>query len=399
MNSATPLSREARSTLSKLALVHFLRLTGIFFLIPLIVIYAKTLTSNYLLAGLALGSYEIAMAVMQLPSTYLYKRVGKKNYIYFGLSLFVIGNLICFFTGDIYVLILARFIEGMGAISSPITALSIDAVPVDRRSTAMAFTGIGIGFAFLGGLGFSSIIGNYIGIRNFFLISAVLGVLAILIVRGVHERSNEEKVLPHQKSQGRKSLTVLISSFSLAMVTFLFFFILQRTYYFDLGFLYYGIIIFVAVVISGIIAIFLSEVINRKRPFNVFRLSLLLVFSGTVIFFGVLFAKPVALIALLSMIPFITGFTIYEITAVPTLFSSSRIEGKESVLGVYYTLQYAGNGIGSVVAGLIAVYFVKFTMIEVFFILAVILSLVSLISYSIATRVNSNDNGKHTALG
>ncbi len=398
MNSTTPLSREARSTLSKLALVHFLRLTGIFFLIPLIVIYAKTLTSNYFLAGLALGSYEIAMAAMQLPSTYLYRKVGKKNYIYFGLSLFIIGNVICFLTGDIYVLILGRFIEGMGAISSPITALSIDAVPEDRRTTAMAFTGMGIGFAFLGGLGFSSIIGNYIGIRNFFLISAVLGVLAILVIKGVHERFNENEVVEHHKGQGRKSITILTSSFSLAMVTFLFFFILQRTYYIDLGFLYYGIIIFVAVLISGIIAVILSEVVNRKKPFNIFRLSLLIVFSGTVIFFGVLFLKPIAVLALLSIVPFITGFTIYEIAAIPTLFSSSSIEGKENVLGVYFTLQYAGNGIGSVIAGLIALYFIKFTMLEIFFVLAVILSFVSLISYSFTTKVDINNKGKHSSL-
>lgn len=386
MNSRTPLSKDSRLTLSKLALVHFLRLTGVFFLIPLIVIYARTMTSSYFLAGVALGSYEIAMAAMQLPSTYLYKRLGKKNYIYIGMSLFVLGNIICYLTGDIYVLIIGRFIEGMGAISSPITALSLDAVPTDRRSTAMAFTGIGIGFAFLGGLGLASIIGNYIGIRNFFLISAVLGVLAILVITSIHERPLE-KIIENANDGGKKnSITVLISSISLALVTFLFFFILQRTYYISLGFFYYGIIILLAVIISAIVAIYLSEVVNRKKPFNVFGLGLWLIFAGTIIFFGVLFVKPIAILALLSMIPFITGFTIYEIVAIPTLFNSSSMEGKEHLLGIYFTLQYAGNGIGSLVAGFLASVFFKITMLEIFFVVAVIFSLISVISNAINKR-------------
>ncbi len=382
MNSEVHLDSRARSTLFKLSIVHFLRLTGIFFLIPLIVIYAKTMTSSYFLAGLALGSYEIAMAIMQIPSTYIYRRIGKKNYIYMGLSLFVIGNLICYSTDDIYILIIGRFIEGLGAISAPITALAIDAVPVERRNTAMAFTGIGIGFAFLLGLGFSSIIGNYIGIRNFFLISAVLGVLAVLIIRSVEERKNMKPLIGDkvQKLKGN-AYTILVSSFSLATVTFLFFFILQKTYYLELGFFYYGVIIFISVLISGILAVFITEVLNRIRPFNILLLSFFLILLGTATFFGVLFLKPLVTLAVLSMIPFIMGFTIYEIVAIPTLFSSSSMEGREHILGGYFTLQYAGNGFGSLIAGLIASYFFSIKLLDIFFVLAVFLSLISLIAY------------------
>ena len=199
------LNKDQYRTLSELSLVQFLRLTGIFFVIPLIGVYASKFTQNGILIGLALASYEISMAVMQIPSGYLSRIIGRKNYIYLGLSLFILGNILSYAGNNIWLLITGRFIAGLGAISTPITSMAIDSVPEDRRNTAMAITGIGIGFAFMGGIGFSPLIATFIGIRNFFLISAILGIGAIFIITRIKETKHtvnqkhmNETILKHK---------------------------------------------------------------------------------------------------------------------------------------------------------------------------------------------------------
>ncbi len=148
------LNKDQYRTLSELSLVQFLRLTGIFFVIPLIGVYASKFTQNGILIGLALASYEISMAVMQIPSGYLSRIIGRKNYIYLGLSLFILGNILSYAGNNIWLLITGRFIAGFGAISTPITSKPIYLHPDLIFNTAMSIVREQIGFLFMSGIGF-----------------------------------------------------------------------------------------------------------------------------------------------------------------------------------------------------------------------------------------------------
>ncbi len=348
---ASKLDRTTLISLSGLSMAQFLRMTGIFFIVPLIGVYASKYTSNEFLIGLSLGSYEISMAIMQIPSGYLSKKIGRKNYIYLGLSFFVLGNFVSFFGNNIFILIAGRFVAGLGAISTPVASIAIDLVPEDRRNTAMAITGLGIGFAFLGGIGLSPFIAIYIGIRNFFLISAILGTLAVFIIRMIREPSQKiERNIGYRKKDHRNYF-IFAGSFLISSAAFMIFLSIQINFVSFYGLYHYAAILFFSILISGILAISVSEVAYRKKHFNIIALSLILAIAGiAAVYFGLLFRLDY-IICMFALIPFFTGFSIYEISIIP-LFARVLNRNENNIsYGVFYAFQYSGNGFGALLQG------------------------------------------------
>ena len=70
---------ELKSTLV-VSLIFSLRLMGLFILLPIFSIYASEYNnSSAFLAGIAIGSYSLSQAVMQVPMGYLSDKFGRKN--------------------------------------------------------------------------------------------------------------------------------------------------------------------------------------------------------------------------------------------------------------------------------------------------------------------------------
>ncbi len=380
------LNREQYRTLSELSLVQFLRLTGIFFVIPLIGVYASKFTQNGILIGLALASYEISMAVMQIPSGYLSRIIGRKNYIYLGLSLFILGNILSYAGNNIWLLITGRFIAGLGAISTPITSMAIDSVPEDRRNTAMTITGIGIGFAFMGGIGFSPLIATFIGVRNFFLISAILGIGAIFIITRIKETKHtvnqkhmNETILKH------KDYLIYTGAFLVSSASFMIFLSVQIYAVPYFGLFQYGLILFLSVLISGIIAVTISEGVYRIRKFNVIGLSSVLIFVGiTTVYLGLIFHLNYILY-MIALIPFFTGFSIYEIVIIPLLAGVLSNRERNLSFGIFYAFQYSGNGIGAILEGALLLFLRGNYLLPVSFTTVIIIGTVAGLFFVIAS--------------
>ena len=75
-------SLEKKST-AIVSLILALRLLGLFMLLPIFSIYAMEYTnSNAFLAGVAIGIYSLAQAIMQIPLAYLSDRIGRKKGCY-----------------------------------------------------------------------------------------------------------------------------------------------------------------------------------------------------------------------------------------------------------------------------------------------------------------------------
>ncbi len=335
--------------LSILSLIQFLRLSGVFLVIPVLALYATRFTHSGLLIGISLAAYEISMAIMQIPSGRLSDRYGRVNLIRVGLLIFLFGNLYSWYASNIYELILGRFIAGIGAVSAPITALSQEIVPHDRKNTAMAIVGGGIGAAFMLGTALSPLIGYFIHIRNIFLISSLFAVIGIILVGYVKD---EKKIKSIKRFQINK-ITVLLSLGSLffSVASFIIVYSIQIYAGITFGILDYGIVLLVPVIFSGAVAIYLSEVYGRKRHLNFVKTSALTITLGVlVVFVGIFFALPFPIITLF-LIPFYVGFSLYEISTIPALTSKIKADSYGSNIGFFYALQFAGNGLGAALGG------------------------------------------------
>lgn len=172
---------ELRASLG-LAGIYALRMLGMFLILPVFALYAETLrgADNHTLIGIALGSYGLVQAMLQLPLGMLSDKVGRKKIIYGGLLLFAAGSFIAASADDIMMLTVGRIIQGSGAISAVITALLADLTREEVRTRAMAIIGMSIGTTFAVSLVLGPLLARYIGVDGIFVLTGVLSLLALL---------------------------------------------------------------------------------------------------------------------------------------------------------------------------------------------------------------------------
>ena len=182
MNHAfSPLERRATLAISS---IMGLRMLGLFLILPVFSLYAAELDHiTPTLIGLAIGAYGLTQAILQIPFGLLSDRFGRKPMITFGLILFAIGSVVAALSdGNIYGIILGRVIQGAGAVSAVLMALTADLTREENRTKAMATIGMSIGGAFLLALIISPILNAWIGIPGMFWLIAILAIGAIAVL-------------------------------------------------------------------------------------------------------------------------------------------------------------------------------------------------------------------------
>jgi MFS family permease len=174
---------ELRSALS-LSGIFGLRMLGMFVILPVFAIYAEGLPGgdNLTLVGFAIGIYGLTQSILQIPFGWWSDRYGRKPVIYVGLALFAAGSFVAALGVNIYVVILGRMLQGAGAISAAVMAMTADLVRDDHRAKAMAMIGSTIGATFALSLILSPWLNRMIGVPGIFVMTGVLVLTAIWVV-------------------------------------------------------------------------------------------------------------------------------------------------------------------------------------------------------------------------
>lgn len=171
------------SSVLPIAAIFSFRMLGLFMLIPVFTVLALGLKgATPSLIGIALGAYGLSQGVLQIPFGVLSDRFGRKAIITLGLILFCAGSLLGAISDSIYSIIIARFIQGMGAIGSVLIALLSDLTAEEERTKAMAIIGISIGVSFSLAMILSPLISHHYGLAGIFYFTLVLSVLGLLIL-------------------------------------------------------------------------------------------------------------------------------------------------------------------------------------------------------------------------
>ncbi len=174
---------EIRATVG-LALIYALRMIGMFMILPVFALYAHGLPvpGTDFQIGLAIGIYGLVQATLQIPLGMASDRFGRKPVIVIGMLLFAAGSFIAGASDDLTWITIGRAVQGLGAVSSAVSALLADLTRDSVRTTAMAILGAGMGLAFIGALVAGPIVAGVIGVTGIFHITGVAALVAIPVV-------------------------------------------------------------------------------------------------------------------------------------------------------------------------------------------------------------------------
>ncbi len=173
---------ERRSALT-LACVISLRLFGLFLIMPVFSLYAKTMPgSTDFMIGLALGVYGLGQVLLQIPLGLLSDRIGRKPAITLGLLLFALGGGIAAISHTLTGIVIGRAVQGMGAVAGAGIALAADLTAEENRSKVMGIIGVSIGMAFVLALILGPPLETIDGLPGLFAATSVLALFSLLLL-------------------------------------------------------------------------------------------------------------------------------------------------------------------------------------------------------------------------
>jgi len=357
------MSPEERRAGASLASIFALRMLGLFLILPVFSVYAKTLPGgdNLALVGLALGAYGLTQAFFQIPYGIASDIFGRKRVIVAGLLIFALGSFVAAWAPDMTWIIVGRVLQGMGAISAAVTALAADLTREEHRTKVMAMIGSSIGLVFALSLVGAPILYGWIGMAGLFVMTGALALAAILLllkaVPSAPPPHGHEKLPLRQVIFDADLLRLNLGIFTLHMVQMAMFVVLPHALvdHGGLAAASHWKVYLPAVLVSFVImvpAIIAAERRDKMRPIFIAAVGLLVVVQAG------LYLMHESLWALaLWLLLFFVAFNVLEATLPSLVSRTAPPAAKGAALGVYNTTQAMGLFIGGALGGTIAQHF------------------------------------------
>ncbi|MBY0378133.1 MAG: MFS transporter [Gammaproteobacteria bacterium] len=347
-----------------IAAIFSFRMLGLFMLIPVFTLFATELQgATPTLIGLALGSYGLSQGILQMPFGMLSDRFGRKPMLTIGLVLFVCGSLVGAQSHSIYTMILARTLQGTGAIGSVLIALLADLTPDEQRTKAMAVIGMTIGLSFGLAMVISPALTNYYGLSGIFYLTAFLAILALFLLHTLIPTPKKERFHPDSEANPSLFKAVITNKQLQRLNAGIFFqhFILTATFYVipillqkqvQLGHLtqqwYFYLPLMLFSFVCMIPFIILAE--KKRQMKSVFIVSVL-VTSLSQWFLALTAHHWLSLCALMFL--YFVVFNILEATLPSLISKQAKVTSKGTAMGVYSSCQFLGIFVGGLLGGLI----------------------------------------------
>lgn len=357
----TPMTRaELKASLS-LALIYMLRMLGMFLILPVFAVLARSLPdATPFLVGLAISVYGLTQALFQIPFGLWSDRFGRKPVIALGLVLFVGGSIVAALSDSILGIILGRSLQGAGAVAAVVMALAADLTREEHRTKAMALIGISIGISFSVSMILGPVLSNWFGLKGIFWIITGLATLSLAVLFWVvptpkHVRFHREAQL-NRSTIGRvirnpELLRLDFGIFSLHLILTALFVALPQILRDQLNLetrehwqLYLPV--FLIAMVAMVPFVILAE---KKRKMKPVFLTFIGLIGVSELGFAWLDESYWAIFFLLCL--FFTGFNLLEATLPSMVSKVAPPDLKGTAMGIYSTAQFMGAFIGGTSAG------------------------------------------------
>jgi predicted MFS family arabinose efflux permease len=351
---------------------------SLFLLLPVFSILAMDLEgATPFLIGVAFGAYGLTQGFLQLPFGMWSDRVGRKLVIVIGLGLFIAGNFLAAFVDSIHWMIVARFLQGTGAISSTVFALIADLTRPEVRTRANAALGASVGIAFALAFGAAPFFGEWLGLNGMFMMIAVLSLASLVLVLTTVPNPEMIKLLPQKVSFWNMAKIVwkvpalrtiswggFVCGAGLSSTFFLIPMILVQHGFERAEMWKIYLPMMLAGAVAMVLAAIFAEVKNRFREVMLFGIVLLLT---SLVFMGLGQEQNRLIWFVTALYFFFMGFNVFEPIFPSLVTRSTTSETKGTAMGVYNFAQFFGHFVGATVAGALYVnnYLIFFLLLAV----------------------------------
>lgn len=371
-------------TVGLLAGIYMSRMLGLFLIFPTFSVLAQGLQNTTpAKIGLALGIYSLAQAVLQIPAGLLSDIIGRKKVLYIGLSLFFIGSVLATLTDDINILIVARLLQGMGAVSAVCLAYIGDSIRGSEQGKAMMIIGLSIACAFVLSFIFGAVISAVWGLPGLFALTAVLALcalgLAIALPKPTQQRTTFSLFSFWQVLKQRNlwvvNMQMGVLHMLLAASFFLFPLLLAE------GLPKADWVSLYLLPLFGALFVVAPLVRNRDRGIRLLPIFWVLL-ALSLLLAACLPAFTVVGIFMLVLWVFFSGFTLIETLLPARLFQLANPQMRGASSGIFSVYQFGGNFLGGVLgAKCYTIFTASGTIQTAFYVLAVSALVVAVASF------------------
>lgn len=336
-----------------------LRFLGLFLVLPVLSVYAMTLDgATPLLVGIIVGGYALTQAIFQVPFGSMSDKIGRKPTILIGLIIFLIGSVISAMSTDIYMLMLGRFLQGAGAIGSVITAMISDLVEEEVRGKAMAMMGGTIALSFALAMGLGPVIGAHFGVDILFWITAVLALLAMVLLFTKVPTPPKIKHIYHNRTRTSDILKdpnllsmIIINGMQKGLMTMAFVIIPIILTSDSFGWAKTDLwMAYVPAMILGLVAMGPAAVFGEKhnKPKQIFLISIVL-FIASFLLMGLTSSSVLFVVGVVS---FFVAFNMMEPLVQSMISKFAKVHQKGAALGIANSFAYFMTFVGGTAAGM-----------------------------------------------
>lgn len=348
-----------RRLILNLATIMALRMIGLFIMLPVFSLYAIQLQGGTpLLVGFAMGSYGLTQAFFQIPFGALSDRLGRKSILAVGLLFFILGSLLATFAHHIYLMIIARALQGTGAIGGVALAAIADATSEKVRTKAMAIAGITIGVSFTVAILLGPLLAQWLTLSHFFGLATCLGMIALLILSRLTLPPGTPAPHPSSLSfwyilRNPYLMKLNMGIFFLHAIFTAIFVILPISFYDLLGLQAKDQwIIYLPTLLIGFIVSFICIIsAEKKQKVNAYFKGALAIL---IIAYFFLWATSLNIyFAVIGLSLFFSSFSLLEAFLPSMISKAAPASSKGTALGIYSSSQFLGIFVGGASSGLL----------------------------------------------
>ncbi len=164
-------------------------------------------------------SYMVANACLIMLSGWLENVFGRKLFAKICIAIFTLGALICTFAPSLNIMVLGRFIQGIGG--GPMTPISqtilLTAFPPEKKGVAMSLFGFAVMVCAILGPSFGGFLVDNFNWHYIYSVNIPVGIVSLILVSNFIEETKKPEVKPKIDFVGMTALVLWLMSMQIVL--------------------------------------------------------------------------------------------------------------------------------------------------------------------------------------